>query len=61
MRQSPQLANDAQPGEFRRFGDEIRVAKVGFDKDGGACLKWYLPKQGFDVRRARRLASEGKI
>ena len=52
----PELANDAKPGDMRMINGIIKIALVGFDKNGDTCIKWYIPKTRADIHTARRLA-----
>ena len=57
----PEIDNTATPGDFKLINGIIKVAQVGFDKEGNTCIKWYIPKTGKDIHKARRLHTEGKL
>ena len=57
----PENASGSNPGDMKRIDGVIKVALVGFDKNGDTCLKWYIPKVSKDIHKARRLQTEGKI
>ena len=54
----PELTgSDVKPGDMRMVNGIIKIALVGFDKNGDTCLKWYIPKTRTDIRTARRLST----
>lgn len=57
----PEIDNTAKPGDFKRINGMIKVALVGFDKNGDTCIKWYLPKTASHIHKARKLNQEGRI
>ena len=57
----PEIDNTATPGDFKRVNGVIKVALVGFDKQGDTCVKWYLPKTSAQIHKARRFERDGKL